>query len=96
MKHGHMHGDTVALQRSDEPVDGIGHSPTMEASPALGNALAPKSKGGRRRGKHGHGGAHGGVAVDSRRWTRVLPPARPALAKGQQLLHPQGLATTEW
>ena len=96
MKRGHVHGGmraTAALQHSGEPVDNIGHPSTLEASPTLGDALAPKSKGGRRQGEHGHGSTHGGDTVGSWWWMRVLPLARPTLTKGQWLQHLLDLVT---
>ena len=82
----------AALWRSGKPVDGIGHPSALEALPTLDDALAPKSKGGRRQGEHGHGGVQGGGALGPRWWTRVLPPVRPTLAKGKRLQHPLDLA----
>ena len=81
----------ATLWRSGKPVDGIGHPSALEALPTLDDALAPKSKGGRRQGEHGHGGVQGGGALGPRWWTRVLPLVRLALARGQWLQHPLAL-----
>lgn len=61
----------TALWHFGELVDDIGHPSTLEVSPTLGDALAPKKQG-RKQGEHDHCGTHGGGTLGSWRWTLVL------------------------